>query len=168
MAAVRNWIRKQVDVHIKFFFSMIDFGFQLKYQFLQFVCFFAPSLTGLRSFNNFVGSLKYVFYNDVSILYELNKTNPKVHYIGVLEPAFEEENITVIPMTFPFPSSHFWWRRSALYDSLSLTFEFKSSRNVAVLASSEVKLHNSTGIWEVSGCYSSDFLVYPKTYLAVL
>ncbi|XP_073968823.1 axotactin isoform X3 [Rhodnius prolixus] len=104
---------------------------------------------GLRSFNNFVGSLKYVFYNDVSILYELNKTNPKVHYIGVLEPAFEEENITVIPMTFPFPSSHFWWRRSALYDSLSLTFEFKSSRNVAVLASSEVKLHNSTGIWEL-------------------
>lgn len=37
---------------------------------------------GLSSTNNFVGSMKYVFYNDVSILYELKKGNPKVHYIG--------------------------------------------------------------------------------------
>lgn len=37
---------------------------------------------GLMSHNNFVGSLKYTFYNDISILYELKKGNPKVHYIG--------------------------------------------------------------------------------------
>lgn len=37
---------------------------------------------GLSSHNNFPGSLKYVYYNDISILYELKKGNPKVHYIG--------------------------------------------------------------------------------------
>lgn len=39
---------------------------------------------GLASQHNFAGSFKYVFYNDVSILYELNKGNPKVHYIGMI------------------------------------------------------------------------------------
>lgn len=37
---------------------------------------------GLASNNNFAGSFKYVYYNDVNILYELKKGNPKVHYIG--------------------------------------------------------------------------------------
>lgn len=37
---------------------------------------------GLKSHNNFVGSLKYVYYNDISILYELQRGNPKVHYHG--------------------------------------------------------------------------------------
>lgn len=37
---------------------------------------------GLASHNNFAGCLKYVFYNDISILYELKKGNPKVHYHG--------------------------------------------------------------------------------------
>lgn len=37
---------------------------------------------GLASHNNFVGSLKYVYYNDISILYELQRGNPKVHYHG--------------------------------------------------------------------------------------
>lgn len=37
---------------------------------------------GMVSHNNFAGCLKYVFYNDISIIYELRKMNPKVHYIG--------------------------------------------------------------------------------------
>lgn len=38
---------------------------------------------GLRSQNNFAGALKYVFYNDISVLYELKrKENAMVHYIG--------------------------------------------------------------------------------------
>ncbi|XP_014284802.1 axotactin isoform X2 [Halyomorpha halys] len=103
---------------------------------------------GLHSKNNYVGSLKYVFYNDVSILYELNHTSHKVHYIGVLEPLFAEEDVMVIPMTFPFPSSHFWWH-NPFPDSLSLVFDFKSSRNMAVLASSEVHSPNDEGFWEL-------------------
>lgn len=38
---------------------------------------------GLWSRNNFVGSLKYVFYNDISVIYELHKNNPKVRTILV-------------------------------------------------------------------------------------
>jgi Laminin G domain len=37
---------------------------------------------GLASNNHFAGALKYVYYNDISVLYELKKGNPKVHYIG--------------------------------------------------------------------------------------
>ncbi|ENN70546.1 hypothetical protein YQE_12721, partial [Dendroctonus ponderosae] len=101
--------------------------------------------TGLKSKNNFVGSLKYVFYNDISIIYELNKNNPKVHYIGILRPEFYESDVQIIPITFPFSASHIWWH-NAHVDSLSLSFHFKASSNLSVIASSEAQ----TGLyWEV-------------------
>lgn len=62
---------------------------------------------GLVSNNNFAGSLKYVYYNDVSILYELKKGNSKVHYIGVLQPEFEESDVEVIPITYPLVTNTF-------------------------------------------------------------
>ncbi|CAG9818527.1 unnamed protein product [Phaedon cochleariae] len=100
---------------------------------------------GLKSTNNFVGSLKYVFYNDISIIYELNKNNPKVHYIGILRPEFYEADVEDIPITFPFSSSHIWWHNNHT-DSLALSFSFKASSNLSVVASSD----SQTGIyWEV-------------------
>ncbi|XP_057659616.1 axotactin isoform X2 [Diorhabda carinulata] len=100
---------------------------------------------GLKSTNNFVGSLKYVFYNDISIIYELNKNNPKVHYIGILRPEFYEIDVKDIPITFPFSSSHIWWHNNHT-DSLSLSFSYKASTNLSVVASSEAQ----TGVyWEV-------------------
>ncbi|KAG5872607.1 hypothetical protein JTB14_002128 [Gonioctena quinquepunctata] len=101
--------------------------------------------TGLKSINNFVGSLKYVFYNDISIIYELNKNNPKVHYIGILRPEFYEADVEDIPITFPFSSSHIWWHNNHT-DTLAISFKFKASSNLSVVASSEAQ----TGIyWEV-------------------
>lgn len=100
---------------------------------------------GLLSGNNFAGCIKYVFYNDISIIYELKKMNPKVHYIGILRPEYYEADVEVIPITYPFSSSHFWWPNNHT-DSLSLKFDFKSHTNLSVLASSETK----TGFyWEV-------------------
>lgn len=100
---------------------------------------------GLKSTNNFVGSLKYVFYNEISIIYELHKPNPKVHYIGILRPEFYEADVEDIPITFPFSSSHIWWHNNHT-DSLSLSFNYKASSNLSVVASSEAQ----TGIyWEV-------------------
>nr|CAH7733562.1 unnamed protein product [Callosobruchus chinensis] len=100
---------------------------------------------GLRSTNNFVGSLKYVFYNEISIIYELHKNNPKVHYIGILRPEFYEADVKKIPITFPFSSSHIWWHNNHT-DSLSVSLSFKASSNLSVVASSEAQ----TGIyWEV-------------------
>lgn len=105
---------------------------------------------GLVSNNNFAGSLKYVYYNDVSILYELKKGNPKVHYIGVLEAEFEESDVEVIPITYPFATSHIWWPHTQP-DHLNIKFDFRSSRNTAVLAFSEVTTNDGMGYWEVSG-----------------
>lgn len=103
---------------------------------------------GLASHNNFAGSLKYVFYNDVSVLYELKRGNPKVHYIGILAAEFDESDIEVIPITYPFATSHIWWPIEHP-DELKLKFDFRSSRNFAVLAYSEVTTSEGNGFWEV-------------------
>lgn len=103
---------------------------------------------GLASNNNFVGSLKYVFYNDISVLFELKKGNPKVHYIGVLEEEFTEAEVNVIPITFSYAKSHIWWPMSNVH-TLDLKFDFKSSKATAVLAYSEVKTSEGLGFWEI-------------------
>lgn len=105
-------------------------------------------LSGVKSNNYFVGSLKYVFFNEISILYELKKGNPKVHYIGLLDPSFGETDVDSIPLTFPFYSSHIRWQ-SNYTDRLSLKFDFKSYKNLAVLAASEVVTDTGFGYWEV-------------------
>lgn len=102
-------------------------------------------MKGLKSFNNFAGNLKYVYYNDVSILYELKQNNPKVHYIGVLDAEFDEIDIEVIPITYPFATSHIWWPLNQSH-SVNLKFDFKTSKNMAVLAYSQT---SSQGYWEV-------------------
>ncbi|KAK9892824.1 hypothetical protein WA026_022286 [Henosepilachna vigintioctopunctata] len=64
---------------------------------------------------------------------------------GILEPEFYEADVTKIPITFPFSSSHIWWPNNRT-DSLSLSFHFKSSTNLSVLASSE----SQAGLyWEI-------------------
>ena len=104
---------------------------------------------GLTSKNNFAGVLKNVFFNDVSILYELKKGNPKVHYIGVLAEEFYEVDVEVIPLTFSYPRNHIWWPVEQS-DGLNLKFDFKSSKGNAVLAYSEVRTSEGQGFWEVS------------------
>ncbi|XP_050669138.1 axotactin isoform X2 [Leptidea sinapis] len=103
-------------------------------------------MKGLKSFNNFAGNLKYVYYNDVSILYELKQNNPKVHYIGVLDPEFKEIDIEVIPITYPFATSHIWWPLNTS-NSINLIFDFKTSKNMAVLAYSQIT--SGQGYFEV-------------------
>ncbi|XP_023314023.1 uncharacterized protein LOC106648034 isoform X2 [Trichogramma pretiosum] len=103
---------------------------------------------GLVSTNNFAGSLKYVFFNDKSIIYELKRSNPMVHYIGVLEPEYYEDDVEVIPITYPFAGSHIWWPINSL-DTLNLNFDFKSSKPIAVVASGDVKSEGGPGYWEL-------------------
>ena len=106
-----------------------------------------------------MGSLKYVFFNEISILYELKKSNPKVHYIGLLEPSFGDSDVDSMPLTFPFFSSHIRWY-SNYPDELSLKFEFKSYKNLAVLAAAEVVTESGLGYWEVSEVYVLHNRVY--------
>jgi hypothetical protein len=86
----------------------------------------------------------------VSVLYELKKGNPKVHYIGILSPEFAEISVDVIPITYPFATSHIWWPiTDKETNALNLKFDFKSSRNSAILAYSEVDTKEGHGYWEV-------------------
>ncbi|XP_070161529.1 axotactin isoform X5 [Polyergus mexicanus] len=103
---------------------------------------------GLLSHNNFAGSLKYVFFNDKSIIYELKRSNPMVHYIGVLEPEYYEANVEVIPITYPFAGSHIWWPVERT-DSLKLNFDFKSSKPSGIVASGDIKSSRGVGYWEL-------------------
>ncbi|XP_018305269.1 uncharacterized protein axo isoform X4 [Mycetomoellerius zeteki] len=103
---------------------------------------------GLLSHNNFAGSLKYVFFNDKSIIYELKRSNPMVHYIGVLEPEYYEADVEVIPITYPFAGSHIWWPIEQT-NSLKLNFDFKSSTPIAIIASGDVKSNRGVGYWEL-------------------
>ncbi|XP_030373394.1 uncharacterized protein LOC115623264 [Scaptodrosophila lebanonensis] len=103
---------------------------------------------GLASHNNFVGSLKYVYYNDISILYELQRGNPKVHYHGVLEAEFFENEVNVIPITYPFATSHIWWPINHAQE-FNIKFDFRSSRPGAVLAYSDVTTSAGNGFWEI-------------------
>lgn len=120
---------------------IVYFNFQLNFCTLS-------TFTGLKSNNFFVGSLKYVFFNDISILYELKRGNPKVHYIGLLEPEYADSNVDSIPITFPFHSSHIRWYHNHP-SQLFLKFDFKSYKNLAVLAAAEVTTENGVGYWEV-------------------
>lgn len=72
-----------------------------------------------------------------------------VHYIGVLEPEFYEEDVEVIPITYPFAASHIWWPIDST-DTLKLNFDFKSSKSIAVVASGDVRSDRGDGVWEVS------------------
>ncbi|XP_017863815.1 PREDICTED: uncharacterized protein LOC108614281 [Drosophila arizonae] len=112
---------------------------------------------GLISHNNFVGSLKYVYYNDISILYELQRGNPKVHYHGVLEAEFFENEVNVIPITYPFATSHIWWPINHAQE-FNIKFDFRSSRPGAVLAYSDVTTSAGNGFWEIR--LSSDKLSF--------
>ncbi|TMW48106.1 hypothetical protein DOY81_006814 [Sarcophaga bullata] len=103
---------------------------------------------GLASHNNFVGSLKYVYYNDISILYELQRGNPKVHYHGVLEAEFQENEVNVIPITYPFATSHIWWPINHA-EEFNIKFDFRSSRTSAILAYSDVTTQAGNGFWEI-------------------
>lgn len=68
---------------------------------------------------------------------------------GVLEAEFYEADVDVIPITFPFATSHIWWPINQA-NKLNIQFDFRSSRTTAVLAYGEVTTSEGNGFWEVS------------------
>jgi hypothetical protein len=68
---------------------------------------------------------------------------------GVLEPEFYDADVEVIPITYPFATSHIWWPINQK-DEFNIKFDFRSSRSTAVLAYSEVTTKEGSGFWEVS------------------
>lgn len=76
--------------------------------------------------------------------------------IGILEAEFYESDVEVIPITYPFATSHIWWPINQA-DELNIKFDFRSSRTTAVLAYGEVTTSEGNGFWEVSICANERF-----------
>lgn len=70
---------------------------------------------------------------------------------GVLEAEFFENEVNVIPITYPFATSHIWWPINHA-EEFNIKFDFRSSRPGAVLAYSDVTTSAGNGFWEVSVC----------------
>lgn len=68
---------------------------------------------------------------------------------GVLEAEFFENEVNVIPITYPFATSHIWWPINHA-EEFNIKFDFRSSRPGAVLAYSDVTTSAGNGFWEVS------------------
>lgn len=62
---------------------------------------------------------------------------------------FYEVDIQVVPITFPFTAAHIKWPIERPH-SLALTFDFKTSRSMAVLASANVTINSISAYWEVN------------------
>lgn len=71
-----------------------------------------------------------------------------VIFIGVLEAEFRETDVNVIPITYPFATSHIWWPINHAKE-FNIKFDFRSSRTAAILAYSDVTTTNGNGYWEV-------------------
>ena len=97
---------------------------------------------GQRRFlkNKFVGCMKGVYFNGVSILVELKNKKPNVVYDGLFGPEFECTSITHLPITFKTPQSYI--KLISAKNELNIYFEFKTIKPEAVLASGYVKLAN--------------------------
>lgn len=71
------------------------------------------------------------------------------YFLGVLEAEFQENEVNVIPITYPFATSHIWWPINHA-EEFNIKFDFRSSRTAAVLAYSDVTTVSGNGFWEVS------------------
>lgn len=69
--------------------------------------------------------------------------------LGVLEAEFEENEVHVIPITYPFATSHIWWPIDQAKE-FNIKFDFRSTRTNAVLAYTDVITKDGNGFWEVS------------------
>lgn len=72
-----------------------------------------------------------------------------VVFVGVLEAEFQENEVNVIPITYPFATSHIWWPINHA-EEFNIKFDFRSSRTSAILAYSDVTTQAGNGFWEVS------------------
>lgn len=77
---------------------------------------------------------------------------------GVLEAEFVENEVNVIPITYPFATSHIWWPINHA-EEFNIKFDFRSSRPGAVLAYSDVTTSAGNGFWEVSESIQAFLLI---------
>ncbi|ROT84337.1 Neurexin-4 [Penaeus vannamei] len=106
---------------------------------------------GLRSFNTFIGCFEKVFFNDVSVLLELELQNKTTRYHGLTKktPLSKScKSMKFLPVTFSTESASVRLRNEQT-STFHVAISFKPSREEGVLASGHVVLGNETTEWEL-------------------
>lgn len=106
------------------------------------------SAHGLKSHEKFIGCLRSFYFNDKSVLYELESGYKTALYHSMFPVEYGCQPSNVIPMTFPLPESKLVLTQPSR-KKLQLSLEFKTSQANCVLASGDIKTEKGIGIWEV-------------------
>lgn len=85
---------------------------------------------------NFVGCLKNVYVNEVSVLHQMFENNPAVVYHGggSMQPEYTCKEVVNIPISFPTSASKLSITTAKeMKTNFEIEFDFKSVRTEAVL-----------------------------------
>ncbi|XP_060552945.1 axotactin-like isoform X2 [Ruditapes philippinarum] len=91
---------------------------------------------GLQVTQNFVGCLKNVYINEVSVLHQMVENNPAVVYQGggSMQPEYTCTEVVNIPISFPTSASKLRITKTEeMSTNFEIEFDFKSVRKEAVL-----------------------------------
>ncbi|XP_053393740.1 axotactin-like isoform X2 [Mercenaria mercenaria] len=91
---------------------------------------------GLQVTQNFVGCIKNVYINEVSILHQMQENNPAIVYQGggSMQPEYTCKEVVNIPISFPTSASKLSISSTDdMKTNFEIEFDFKSVRTEAVL-----------------------------------
>ena len=91
---------------------------------------------GLQVTQNFVGCLKNVYINEVSVLYQMQQGNPRVKYNGggSTYPHYLCEEVVNIPISFPTAASMLVVKTEEdMRLDFEIEFDFKTVRSEAIM-----------------------------------
>ena len=94
---------------------------------------------------NFVGCLKNVYVDDVSLVYEMKHGNNQVIHSGSHQPQYGCHQVEDIPMSFPRPGTMIVLDTPSDTD-LQVQFGFRTVRDVAIILHAQVISVDGYGI----------------------
>ncbi|XP_076463197.1 axotactin-like isoform X3 [Babylonia areolata] len=103
---------------------------------------------GLPVTRNFVGCLKNVYFNDISVLYKLSNGSDVCKYHGGEKPTYGCSPVQDIPISFPNAASVLRWSVGARGENLTVQFQFRTVREDSILFYVELMSQRDGGGWD--------------------